>query len=129
MELKYWGEKTLFKIVSQLGKPLKVDSITKQKDKLNFARVMIEVSISQSFPSIISFINEQNRHMDVIVNYEWKPTICLQCKGVGHETSMCKKKLDSKVWLPKNSRKDNNSGGVDAEGFCVVKAKGRKSFG
>ncbi|XP_062114462.1 uncharacterized protein LOC133825549 [Humulus lupulus] len=128
LELKYWGEKTLFKIVSQIGKPLKVDPITKQKEKLNFARVMIEVTISQSFPSVISFINEHNRQTDVIVNYEWKPTICSQCKGMGHETSMCEKKPATQVWLPKNSKKDNKSVGVDADGFSVVKAKGKRSF-
>ncbi|XP_062093871.1 uncharacterized protein LOC133799897 [Humulus lupulus] len=66
---------------------------------------MIEVSISQPFPSIISFINEKDCQMDVMVHYEWKSIVCSQCNGLGHETTLCKKQSGPKVWIPKDQGK------------------------
>ncbi|XP_062103928.1 uncharacterized protein LOC133815057 [Humulus lupulus] len=130
LDLKYWGEQSLFKIVSQIGQPLKIDPVTKSKEKLNFARIMIEVSIAQSFPSIISFINENDCQMDVMVHYEWKPIFCSHCKGLGHESTLCKKQNGSKVWIPKDQRQvSTKQDSIDAEGFCTVKGKGRKRDG
>ncbi|KAM6579885.1 hypothetical protein CsatA_003659 [Cannabis sativa] len=45
LELKYWGQKSLFKIVGQLGKPIMVDEVTRERDKLLFPKILIEVSI------------------------------------------------------------------------------------
>ncbi|XP_062114379.1 uncharacterized protein LOC133825461 [Humulus lupulus] len=130
LDLKYWGEQSLFKIVSQIGQQLKIDPVTKSKGKLNFARIMIEVSIAQSFPSIISFINEKDCQMDVMVHYEWKPIVCSHCKGLGHESTLCKKQNGSKVWIPKDQRQvSTKQDTIDAEGFCTVKGKGRKRDG
>lgn len=45
VNLKYWGEKSLHKIVSQLGDPIKRDDNTRNRDKLQYARVLVEVKI------------------------------------------------------------------------------------
>ncbi|XP_062093556.1 uncharacterized protein LOC133799568 [Humulus lupulus] len=67
--------------------------------------------------------------MDVMVHYEWKPIVCLQCNGLGHETTLCKKQSGSKVWIPKDQGKAaHKKVNVDADGFCVVKGKGSKGF-
>uniref|UniRef100_A0A803PLB8 DUF4283 domain-containing protein n=1 Tax=Cannabis sativa TaxID=3483 RepID=A0A803PLB8_CANSA len=42
LELKYWGEKSLFKIVGQLGKPIMVDAITRERERLMFPRILVE---------------------------------------------------------------------------------------
>uniref|UniRef100_A0A803QSK1 DUF4283 domain-containing protein n=1 Tax=Cannabis sativa TaxID=3483 RepID=A0A803QSK1_CANSA len=42
LELKYWGQKSLFKIVGQLGSPFMVDEVTKGRDKLSYPQVLIE---------------------------------------------------------------------------------------
>ncbi|XP_021836936.1 uncharacterized protein [Spinacia oleracea] len=36
---KYWGERALFKIISQIGKPIKRDQATIKRDKLQFVRL------------------------------------------------------------------------------------------
>uniref|UniRef100_A0A803NIW6 DUF4283 domain-containing protein n=1 Tax=Cannabis sativa TaxID=3483 RepID=A0A803NIW6_CANSA len=59
LELKYWGQKSLFKIVGQLGKPIMVDEVTRERDKLLFPRILIEVSMEQGFPGLIYFENEK----------------------------------------------------------------------
>ncbi|XP_060960884.1 uncharacterized protein LOC133031410 [Cannabis sativa] len=92
LELKYWGEKSLFKIVGQIGEPLMVDAVTKERDKLSYPRVLIEVSIHQEFPDTIYFENEFGNTVPAKVNYEWKPILCKNCKGMGHETIDCRKR-------------------------------------
>ncbi|XP_062099607.1 uncharacterized protein LOC133805439 [Humulus lupulus] len=120
LDLKYWGEKSLYKIVSQIGTPLQIDPITKAKEKFNFARIMIEVSIDQDFPQLISFLNEQDKHMDVIVQYEWKPSLCSVCKGLGHEATQCRKQPSKQAWVPKTVAVDPTMKAktkIDKDGF------------
>uniref|UniRef100_A0A803NT95 DUF4283 domain-containing protein n=1 Tax=Cannabis sativa TaxID=3483 RepID=A0A803NT95_CANSA len=70
LELKYWGEKSLFKIIRQVGKPIMVDAITKQRDKLAFRRVLIEVLLNQPLPDLIWFEDEFGSNVSVQVKYE-----------------------------------------------------------
>ena len=41
LELKYWGDTCLFKILEQVGKPIQVDDSTKNREKLLFPRVNV----------------------------------------------------------------------------------------
>lgn len=34
LEIKYWGERSLFKIFGQVGKPLKTDQATHKRERL-----------------------------------------------------------------------------------------------
>ncbi|XP_062089160.1 uncharacterized protein LOC133795723 [Humulus lupulus] len=92
LDIKYWEDKSLFKIVGQLGKPIQVEMITKRRERLHFPRIMVEVLITQAFPHVISFINELDQDIELTVNYEWLPVLCEHCKGMGHTTAICKKK-------------------------------------
>lgn len=83
LDVKYWGEKSLGKIVGQLGVMIKVDLATKTRDKLMFARVLIEVKVDQEFPSVIHFLNEKGVKIDKKVNYDWIPITCTVCRGMG----------------------------------------------
>lgn len=49
LDLKYWGRSALMKIAGILGKPIKTDRATAQKDILDYARVMVEVAVEGSF--------------------------------------------------------------------------------
>uniref|UniRef100_A0A803QP78 CCHC-type domain-containing protein n=1 Tax=Cannabis sativa TaxID=3483 RepID=A0A803QP78_CANSA len=92
LDIKYWGESSLFKIVGQLGDPLQVDQITKNRDRLQYPRILIQVSLSQEFPKVISFIDEHNHEIELEVKYEWIPLVCYNCSGIGHDTQSCRKK-------------------------------------
>ncbi|XP_062103992.1 uncharacterized protein LOC133815130 [Humulus lupulus] len=107
LDLKYWGARSLFKIVGQIGKPIREDLATKNRDCLQFARVMGEVNVSQAFPSSISFVNEKSEMIRLDIFYEWKPTLCSICKGMGHENTNCRKQQQNSthvtaIWKPKN---------------------------
>ncbi|XP_056688191.1 uncharacterized protein [Spinacia oleracea] len=68
LNFKYWGEKSMFKIVSQLCTPIKRDSAT------------------------------------VPVTYEWRPTVCTNCKQVGHLTIDCRHAKPKKIWVQKKQQ-------------------------
>ncbi|KAK9671811.1 hypothetical protein RND81_12G056000 [Saponaria officinalis] len=59
----FWSEKALSKIGSKIGVPLYADPVTTLKERLSFARVMIEVD----------------------VEFEWVPYYYKHCKKLGHE--------------------------------------------
>ncbi|XP_048489782.1 uncharacterized protein LOC125491732 [Beta vulgaris subsp. vulgaris] len=100
LDFKYWGQGCLTKIVSGVGKFLKVDMATLKREKLQFARVLVEVEIGQEFPDEIEFENEKGLTIYVEVKYDWKPTFCKGCKVFGHEESSCRRKTTS-VWVAK----------------------------
>uniref|UniRef100_A0A803P5L3 Reverse transcriptase domain-containing protein n=1 Tax=Cannabis sativa TaxID=3483 RepID=A0A803P5L3_CANSA len=91
LELKYWAQKSLFKIVGQLGKPLVEDSITRERERLNYPRVLVEVIMDQQLPDILEFENEYGMNTSVGVKYEGKPISCSHCSGIGHLAAEWKK--------------------------------------
>ncbi|KAL2904979.1 LINE-1 retrotransposable element ORF2 protein [Bienertia sinuspersici] len=60
LHFKYWGQKCLERIIQPVGNLLKVDSMTAKRDKLQYARCMIEVKMGQVFPEQVKFKNEKN---------------------------------------------------------------------
>lgn len=59
----------LEKFAAQVGKFVKVDQETK-REKVQFAKIMVEVKLNQEFPNQISFINEKGVEMVIEVKYE-----------------------------------------------------------
>lgn len=59
LDVKYWGEKSINKIAGMVGSVIKVDQATLNRDKLMFARVLVEVNIGQACPKSIQFQNEK----------------------------------------------------------------------
>uniref|UniRef100_A0A803Q962 CCHC-type domain-containing protein n=1 Tax=Cannabis sativa TaxID=3483 RepID=A0A803Q962_CANSA len=126
--IKYWGEASLFKIAGQLV-PLQIDNLTKNRDRLQYPRILIQVSLAQKIPEKNSFIDEFDHEVDLDVKYEWLPLVCYNCSGIGHRTSDCRKKeekkeVGKKVWVPKKPAM-NVEKQLDDEGFQKV-SKGKK---
>ncbi|XP_062089596.1 uncharacterized protein LOC133796130 [Humulus lupulus] len=88
--LQYWGLKCLSALVSTIGKPMMMDKVTKEKSMVKFARVLVDVEITDHLPHSISFINERGQLMEQAIEFEWLPTRCSCCKGLGHTASSCK---------------------------------------
>ncbi|XP_048492374.1 uncharacterized protein LOC125493253 [Beta vulgaris subsp. vulgaris] len=112
LPLKYWGQSTLHKLASKVGKAIRTDRATAQKDILEYARILVEVNIGQEFPKEIVFENEKGVLMTQIVQYECLPIFCDDCKGIGHTAEACrqkrfelaKKKIQPmQKWVPKNT--------------------------
>ena len=118
------GEKSLFKIIGQIGNPIRVDFHTKEMNRLSYPRVLIEVLLDQDLEEKICFEDEYGYVNEVKVIYEWKPSVCKHCRGIGHLTEECRKKLPQKQqWVMKTVKKDNVPE-VDQDGFQKVIKKG-----
>lgn len=61
VDFKYWNVRCLEKFVAQIGKFVKVDQATKKREKLQFARIMVEVKIDQDFLDQFFFIDKKGR--------------------------------------------------------------------
>ncbi|KAL2942703.1 7-cyano-7-deazaguanine synthase [Bienertia sinuspersici] len=59
-------------IIDVVGKLIRLDETTTKREKLSYARVMVEVEYDQSFPDSIPFYDKK------------RPTHCTKCKKVGH---------------------------------------------
>ncbi|XP_062080013.1 uncharacterized protein LOC133784752 [Humulus lupulus] len=146
LDLKFWGEKAMTKIMNSVGKYIRQDRATLAREKLQYARVLIEVNISQELPNVIKFRDENGEAVYVDLYFEWKPDRCASCKGFGHKQEVCKKKTHKMFLIKSGSqksyqmlvqcqfslqrKKDRKGGGggadkvIDAEGF--EKAKGKR---
>ncbi|XP_074305578.1 uncharacterized protein LOC141640795 [Silene latifolia] len=90
LDIYLWSSAVLSKMSSKIGRPMFTDIPTTNKDKLSFARVMIEVDISTNPPLEIS-LNTLFGPYTQRVEYEWIPHYCSSCGKMGHLKQSCKK--------------------------------------
>lgn len=69
---------------------VKVDQATTKREKLHYARVLINVKVDEEFSDQISFNNEKGIDVVFDVVYEWKPSLCSACKQLGNGMANCK---------------------------------------
>ncbi|XP_062080566.1 uncharacterized protein LOC133785333 [Humulus lupulus] len=98
--LQYWGTKCLSALVSTIGRPMMMDRITNDRSMVKFARVLVDVEITEQLPHSISFLNERGQLVEQAIEFEWLPTRCSTCKNLGHVASGCKREQRS-VWKAK----------------------------
>lgn len=103
LPLKYWKPEVLGRITSQLGVPIMPDTLTRLKERGQFARVLVHMEIKEEPKTMVYYKNEKGRLIHQPVTYEWTPVKCSKCKGYGHSTMECRKKteLPQRVWKPK----------------------------
>lgn len=81
------------KLTAHMGKFIMVDQATGKRDRLQYARVLVEVKVNHEFPEQLIFINEKGIKTVYELHYEWKPTICSPCKALGHSGDDCRKEV------------------------------------
>jgi len=118
LPLEYWHQKTLLEIASGLGTPLTIDDATVNRRFGLFARVLVDVDLSeQLFENVI--VEREVHSLSVIVQYERQPSFCSHCSMLGHDMQNCLKlnsqnKSDYTSKAPKktahvtNQKWDNN---------------------
>ncbi|GKB12254.1 putative reverse transcriptase domain-containing protein, partial [Tanacetum coccineum] len=88
------------KIMSGVGKPLLMDKMTRERclkkaGKMDFARVLVEVSAEDDLPNVLEIEYpplgiRPARVGKLEVKYQWRPPLCTHCKTFGHSTLACK---------------------------------------
>lgn len=110
LDINYWGKSALTKIAGMVGNPLKADMATIQKDRLTYARVLIEMPLTKEYPKDIMFENEMGKIVHQKVEYEWKPILCMKCKNFGHDISECRRQLKENEQKHKEEIERNEDG-------------------
>ncbi|XP_062080287.1 uncharacterized protein LOC133785043 [Humulus lupulus] len=107
--LQYWDLKSLSALVSTIGKPMMIDKVTKDRSMMKFARVLVDVEISDD-TQFINFINERGQLIEQVIEFEWLPNHCSNCKSLGHTFASCKH-VQEAVWRPKKKDSGLENGG------------------
>ncbi|XP_062080440.1 uncharacterized protein LOC133785203 [Humulus lupulus] len=114
--LQYWGSNCLSALVSTIGKPIMVDKFTQERTRVQFARVLVEMELSDNPPRIIHYMNEFGQLVEQGVDYEWLPVKCKNCGSYGHVITDCRKdqktQLDQKVTesrIPQDQGREKNN--------------------
>ena len=82
--MHYRGERSVRKIAGMLGKVIRNDNATLNKDRVQLARILVEINMKGEFYDTLTFTNEDEDLIRVIVEYDSKSTVCVKCKQYGH---------------------------------------------
>ncbi|CAO2817618.1 unnamed protein product [Amaranthus hypochondriacus] len=85
LPLHCWGEDTPSRIVSAVGVPVIADECTAKQLKVSYARVLVEVDITQDLVKEITVRDSTGREFVQKAIPEWKPFYCRKCNKVGHD--------------------------------------------
>ena len=100
-DVKYWSASILSRLGRHIGKPINNDKAIRNKDKIHFAKLLIEVRIGDKLLDVVDFVNEQGILMQQEVIYGWRPVKCIYYNFFGHNANECRKKQGvTRVWRP-----------------------------
>jgi hypothetical protein len=100
LSLEFWSSTCLSHIASGVGKPLYVDKVTEEQQRLGYAWVLVEIDTTSECPKEVFICRENESSVTTGVEYPWLPPKCSVCGGFGHAGYACSKK-ENKVWVPK----------------------------
>ncbi|XP_039029118.1 uncharacterized protein LOC120163190 [Hibiscus syriacus] len=97
--LELFSQKGLSYIASTIVKPLHMDSITTSREKLEYARVCVEISVDSRIPEYVDVLLCDGSTIRIRVFVPWKPISCDQCSRFGHSIKYCPQgKKVEQVW-------------------------------
>lgn len=91
LPLHFWHFRTLTAIGNTLGKMLKIDTDRHLKGIFTFARICVEVDLSQGLPESI-FLKFNNTQWKQPLDYENTAFRCRGCQQIGHLLKACPSK-------------------------------------
>lgn len=84
LPMSCWNRDSLSRIASAVGKPIYADECTANQTKISFARMLIEVNITNPVSAEITIKEPNGKQTQQAIDYDWKPKYCLKCSVVGH---------------------------------------------
>lgn len=104
LPLHCWGANSLSRIGSILGKPVCADEATSSQQRISYARLLVEIDITQPIKYKIHIEDEEGNSVEQRVLYDWIPPYCSKCKVAGHDCIRrgdLKAKPQTQKWIPK----------------------------
>ncbi|XP_058755867.1 uncharacterized protein LOC131628790 [Vicia villosa] len=103
LPLYLWGKRSLSMIGSVLGTPLVTDECTANRLRVSYARILVEIDITQAPIDEITIKDSEGNRMKQPVEYEWRPKFCHRCQKVGHNCET-RQPQGTKQWKPKEAK-------------------------
>ncbi|KAK8680467.1 hypothetical protein V6N13_109411 [Hibiscus sabdariffa] len=72
-----------------LGKPLYMDSVTASRERLEYAKVCVEIDVYATIPKFVDVLLRDGRVHPVRVVMPWLLPSCPKCKIYGHVEEIC----------------------------------------
>ncbi|XP_019246327.1 PREDICTED: uncharacterized protein LOC109225978 [Nicotiana attenuata] len=91
LPVEYWTKENLGRIASCIGKPICSDRLTEEGERISYARMLIEMDISQELPNVLVIDEEEGIYREQELEYEWKPDFCDACFQIGKHEVNCEK--------------------------------------
>ncbi|XP_020254858.1 uncharacterized protein LOC109831820 [Asparagus officinalis] len=103
LKLNLWSSSGISKIASTVGIAITTDKLTATRERLSYARVLIEIKLplKEPLPNQIVVQGPDGKCYNQKIVYELKPRWCKNCNIVGHMTKQCRRQILKKVWVPK----------------------------
>ena len=89
-----WDPRTLLEIACAIGAPLQLDKPTKEGTFRHFARVLVDVDLSENPPPRI-LVEREEYSFEITVYYENLPSQCPVCSFLGHNASNCRRNRET----------------------------------
>lgn len=70
LPIQYWTTENLGRITSYLGKPICTDKLTAQGDRISYARILVDIDISQPLPEYVLIEDEKGGYKEQRLEYE-----------------------------------------------------------
>ncbi|GLT95398.1 hypothetical protein SLE2022_130820 [Rubroshorea leprosula] len=99
LHLSLWNPESLGKLASYVGVPIATDALTAKRQRVAYARMLVEMEITDTLPRVVPIIGPKGVFQQPVV-FEWEPIRCGKCRNLGHEERKCTAK-EKKVWVPK----------------------------
>nr|XP_016515889.1 PREDICTED: uncharacterized protein LOC107832538 [Nicotiana tabacum] len=90
LPIKFWTVENLGRIASSIGNPICTDKLTAQEARISYARMLIEMDVSQPLPETILIELAEGNNREQKLSYDWHPNYCQDCLVIGHGTGECR---------------------------------------
>ena len=87
--LELWTNKGLSYLASAIGKPRFMDAITESGERIEFARICVDMRFDDVFPDCIDVEMPNGEKRKIRVEYQWRPLKCRWCNDLSHAGKMC----------------------------------------
>ncbi|KAI5639960.1 hypothetical protein M9H77_00286 [Catharanthus roseus] len=91
LPLDLWNARLLGKICSIVGEPICTDAMTSRKDRISYARVLVNVDLAKELVTEIKINLPNGKVREQYVSYESLPKYCTHCNMLGHATDFCRR--------------------------------------
>ena len=86
-----WHPNVFGKICSMIGRPIHMDKLTSKKERVTFARCLVEVDLAKELIHSVTMDLPGGVEYEQAIFYENLPRFCPKCRMMGHTKESCKR--------------------------------------